>query len=346
MRIICSKYKLTCLLVALFIASWTARSQVSVKVSMDSTILLIGQQTLFHLNVSGPSNLKYQLPSFAGDTLIKGLEIVKKGAIDTFRINKDQIEFKTDLLVTSFDSGLYYIPPIKVVAGADTFESDYLGLKVNTYPVDTTKLQLFDIKGIQKPPFVVSDYYLTAFLFVLFYSILLFIIWFILRKKYRNKEQLQKTLEEQLPPHVVAIIELDKLRQQKIWKLGKNKAYYTALTEIVRKYISRRFQINALEMTSAEILELFKRDKTTQSVYQNLKQILQLSDLVKFAKVESTESENELSMMNSYLFVNQTKLEEIKSIEEQKEDQSKAQDTAINTEDDSTVDTLNKYMPK
>jgi hypothetical protein len=72
-------------------------------------------------------------------------------------------------------------------------------------------------------------------------------------------------------------------------------------------------------MTTAEILPLFSKDKNTQSAYQNLRQILQLSDLVKFAKLAPLENENELSLMNAYLFVNQTKVEEVQTIEEQKE---------------------------
>jgi hypothetical protein len=75
--------------------------------------------------------------------------------------------------------------------------------------------------------------------------------------------------------------------------------------------MERRYHINALEMTTADILELFQKDKESQSVYQNLKQILQLADLVKFAKYQPLENENELSLMNAYLFVNQTKIVEV-----------------------------------
>jgi len=99
-------------------------------------------------------------------------------------------------------------------------------------------------------------------------------------------------------------------------------------------------------MTTDEILTLFKRDKTTQSVYQNLSQILQLGDLVKFAKIEPLESENELSMINSYLFVNQTKQEEVKSMEEQKEELIQKTPEDEPKAPASESDDLNKYMPK
>jgi hypothetical protein len=334
------------LLTCLVLAPVKVVGQVTVKTSLDSTVMFIGQQSKFHLEITGPSNLNYALPAFPGDTLVNGLEIIARGPIDTSKIGNGLITLKTDYLVTSFDSGLYYIPPIKIQAGADTIESNYLGLKIMTYDVDTVKKEFYDIKGVQKPPFVLSDYLFEFMLFLLVYGLILFFIWLYLKKKYNIVGEVQSSPEDFMPPHVVAIMELDRLRTAKIWKLGKNKEYYTELTDILRKYIERRFQINALEMTSDEILSLFKGDKTTQSVYQNLMQILRLSDLVKFAKIEPTESDNELSMMNSYLFVNQTKLEEIKSMEEQKEDLENEAEVSDEATKNSVSDDLNKYMPK
>jgi hypothetical protein len=331
----------------LTLSSIQAQQRVSVKTTIDSSNLMIGEQTLYHVEVSGPSNLRYEWPNFPGDTLVTGLGIINRGKLDTISINAERIELKTDYLVTSFDTGLYYIPPVKILAGQDTFESNNLALKILTYDVDTTKMELYDIKGVQKPPFVLSDYALETMLFLLFYGLVLLAIWLYLRKKYPNSKAETAAAEALLPPHVLAIMELDRLKSEKSWKTGKNKKYYTDLTDILRKYIERRFQFNALEMTTDEILALFKRDKSTQSVYQNLSQILQLADLVKFAKIEPLESENELSIINSYLFVNQTKQEEVKTIEEQKEELIKDVVEADEIKQSgSDMDELKKYMPK
>jgi hypothetical protein len=330
----------------LTLSTLQAQQRVSVKATIDSSDLMIGEQTLYHIEVSGPVSMKYVFPTFSGDSLVSGLGIINRSKLDTVSINNERIELKTDYLVTSFDTGLYYIPPVKILAGTDTFESNNLALKIMTYDVDTTKMKLYDIKGVQKPPFVLSDYMVETLLFLLFYALVLLLIWLYLRKKYPHLLGEKEAQELLLPPHVVAIMELDRLKAEKIWKQGKNKKYYTELTDIIRKYIERRFQFNALEMTTDEILTLFKRDKSTQSVYQNLSQILQLADLVKFAKIEPLESENELSIINSYLFVNQTKQEEVKSIDEQKEELIKE---SLEEEPKPTVsdtDELKKYMPK
>jgi len=144
-------------------------------------------------------------------------------------------------------------------------------------------------------------------------------------------------------------MELDKLKSEKLWHTGRNKEFYTRMSDILRIYINRRFQIDSLEMTTGEILELFRRDKNTQSVYQNLKQILQLADLVKFAKLTPLENDNELSMMNAYLFVNQTKkTEEVPSVEEQKEamEEQMADNEPKETPKNDQEDYLKKYQQK
>ena len=120
---------------------------------------------------------------------------------------------------------------------------------------------------------------------------------------------------EKMPEFKQAIKELDEIKQQKLWQQGRSKEYYTLITDTLRKYIEERFGINAMEMTSGEILELIRKNSEAQSVYDNLRQILQLADFVKFAKMNPLPDENDLSMMNAYLFVNQTKVEEMQEPE-------------------------------
>ena len=80
---------------------------------------------------------------------------------------------------------------------------------------------------------------------------------------------------------------------------------------------------DVMEMTSGEILDLIHKHTDTLSVYDNLKQIMELADFVKFAKWSPLPDENDLSMMNAYLFVNQTKIVEVPTPGEEEKDSSK-----------------------
>jgi len=124
-----------------------------------------------------------------------------------------------------------------------------------------------------------------------------------------------------LPPYEVAIAKLDKIKQQKLWQQNRSKEYHTELTDVIREYIERTFDIPCMEMTSEEILEHLNHLKfETKPAYLALLQILRLADLVKFAKWNPATDEHELSLNNAYLFINQTKIEEVKPSEEGNED--------------------------
>ena len=293
--------------------------QTLIDVSIDSAAILIGEQTVLHLTVT-TDNGKNVIVPIPNDTLMTGVEVLNIAKADTTVIDNNRLLIKQDILVTSFDSSLYLLPPFKVIDQTDTIYSNQVALKVSTIPVNIDKPDEFnDIKDTWDPPFVLADYYLLIY-GVLFACFLICLIGYIL-KRLRNRQSIIpfKKQEPKLPPFEMAMKELDEIKQQKLWQQGRNKEYYTLLTDTLRKYMVNRFGINAMEMTSGEILELIRLDSEANSSYNSLKQILELADFVKFAKLHPLPDENELSLMNAYLFVNQTKVVEVASPEESKE---------------------------
>ena len=91
-----------------------------------------------------------------------------------------------------------------------------------------------------------------------------------------------------------------------MWQSGQEKAYYTQLIDILREYIDSRFSINAMEMTTTEILSSLRANKETKLVENNLKTILEIADFVKFAKMRPLPEDNEASMRNAIKFVELT----------------------------------------
>ena len=138
------------------------------------------------------------------------------------------------------------------------------------------------------------------------YVLILLIICLFLRGKKQKLLSFRKEEKPLLPPHVRAIQELDAIKNEKLWQRGKYKEYHSQLTDVIRNYIDERFHIYAMEMTSGQILLAIQGISEADAVYSPLKQQLLLSDLVKFAKYHPLPDENELSLMNAYLFVNIT----------------------------------------
>lgn len=289
-----------------------------IDIAIDSAAILIGEQTKIHLTVTTDKGTEVLIP-LPKDTLMRGVEILAVSLPDSSFIENDKLVIKQDLLITSFDSALYLLPPFVAITRTDTTYSNQVALKVSTVPVDTSKPEEFyDIKQVWKPPFVLADYYPLIY-GVLFTLLLICIIGYIVQRIKQKKSLIPFRKEEpKLPPHEQAIKELDEIRENKLWQQGRNKEYYTQVTEVLRKYIEERFGVSAMEMTSAEILEALRTDNEAKPVYDNLKQILELADFVKFAKLHPLPDENERSLNNAYVFVNQT----VPVVEEPAEDEA------------------------
>jgi hypothetical protein len=274
--------------------------------SLDSTQLLIGEQTLLHLEIAADKGSQLQLP-YIQDTLMRGVEVLDISKPDTTDIGNNRIQIKYDYLITSYDSALYLLPPFQLIAGTDTFYSNELALKVSTLPVDTESGKYYDIKDVMRPQWVLSDYVAIMFYILAFCILILVIVYIIFRKK-RQKPVFPFKKEDKiiLPPHVRAIRALDEIKAQKLWQQGKDKNYHSQISDVIREYIEERFFVYAMEMTSGQILQRVRGISDADFVFDNLKQILLSADLVKFAKYHPLPEENELSMMNAYLFVSST----------------------------------------
>lgn len=118
-----------------------------------------------------------------------------------------------------------------------------------------------------------------------------------------------------IPPHVMAIKALGELKNRKLWQNGKYKQYYTALTDILRVYISGRWGIGAMEMTTDEIIAALKDVHLALDNRTSLVAIMRTADMVKFAKAEPAAEENEDNYTKAYYFVENTKPVEENRIE-------------------------------
>lgn len=296
--------------------------QVTVNASIDSVQIWIGQQTQLHFLYSQQPGEFVQPPIFS-DAIVKGLEIVDRLKSDTVKADDGHLDISQSYVVTSFEDTLLLIPPFPFVSGEDTIWSKDLSLKVvQPFVIDTTNIQMADIKDVFKPTFSLK-YFLKKLLPWLIGAVLLAaLVYLIIILLKRRKVVAPEEVKLNIPPYELAISRLDKIRQEKLWQQNRHKEYHSELTDVLREYIEGVFEIPAMEMTSDEILtQLNSLRIEKKTVYQSLQQILHLADLIKFAKWNVGPDEHELSLNNAFMFVNETKIEqEPKTEEEIKED--------------------------
>lgn len=287
----------------------------TVDAKIDSTVIVIGGQTALTFQVNQQPGQKVIAPVFS-DTIIGGLEIVEALKVDTVKADNGNILVKHRYVVTSFEDSLLYIPPYPFVMNGDTVWSKSLSLKVvQPFQIDTAANQIADIKQVMEPPFNWKGL-IRIVLVVLLILIACILIFFLIRRFVQKKPLFESAVvEPELPAYVVALNQLDKIRQEKAWQQNRTKQYHTEVTDTLRVYIEKTYDLPCMEMTSEEIISNLNHLRfENKTAYSALLQILRLADLVKFAKWEAAPDEHELSLSNAYVFVNETKI-----IEEQKE---------------------------
>lgn len=280
----------------------------TVSATMDSTILLVGEQTRLTFTVAQMRDRQVCAPVFS-DTIVSGLEIVERLPLDTQLADDGLLLVSQSYVLTSFDSALYFIDAQPFVDGADTLYSNPLSLKVVSIPVDTAQHAIADIKSVYAPPFDWPLFWLIV-LITLGVVALAVIGFFVYRYVKRHAAPSAEVAEPQdlRPAHEIALERLDVIKAEKLWQQNRAKEYHTQLTDVVRDYIARRFGICAVEQTSAEILAGIQPALSGQkTVYADLKTLLTTSDLVKFAKYKPLVSEDEKSLALAYQFVEATK---------------------------------------
>jgi len=281
---------------------------ISVKSQLSSDSMMIGDQLVYNLHVEADDHVDFVLPVLK-DTLSRNLEILFALSSDTLLTEGKRV-VDHRYVITGFEPGLQLIPSQEVIYTngdfSDTARSMPLMISVFEPVVDTTQ-QIKPIKSPINTPLTFKE--ALPWIGLGLGTALLILALVLLIRRYRIRKGGPDGLPEKPlePAHVIAFRELDKLKQEKIWEKGQVKHYYTRLTEVTRQYIERQYGIPAMEQTSEEIMNDFRKSNRDDSLLDvMLKELRELADLVKFAKGDPLPVDNQTNLNNAYLFVQKT----------------------------------------
>ncbi len=307
------KHKLFAIAVCLLsIAVVPVGAQVTVEAKIDSTRIFIGQQVGLSLEVSADAGKNVEFARFDSlQQIIPGLEVVRSEKTDTQLLNDGKRMVLTKkYVVTSFDSALYYIPPMTVKVDGKEYKSKNLALKVVTFNVDTTKVDsIFGFKPEMKPQFSWDDWTPVIWMSVVFLLLLAALVYVFVRLVTNKPIMRRVRFRQHIAPHKLAMQKIERIKEDNLVQSGDSKEYYTQLTDTLRQYISQRFGFNAMELTSGEIIGRLEAEDDKEALGE-LKDLFQTADLVKFAKYSTLINENDRNLVAAIEYINQTKQEE------------------------------------
>lgn len=303
------------IILAVYILTISAMAHVTVKAEISDVQMLIGQQVKLVLTVSAEPGQRVMMPEFQSrQMIVPGVEVLRMSNTDTLT-SGGRLELKREYTLTAFEDTVYLLPPLSVTVDDKAYQTKELALNVLTVPVDTAHPEQFcGPADVQDNPYQWSDYKYIVWCSLLLLFIIPLLFYLVVRLR-DNKPVFSRIMFiKRTPPHQRALKEIEKIKSEQMTAADDQKAYYTRLTDALRKYLAERFGFNALEMTTSEIVARLQQEED-QSKVEELKELFETADLVKFAKFSVMIDENDRNLANAVAFINQTKKDETETVE-------------------------------
>jgi len=319
---------------------------VEVEGKVNSTDVQVGKPFTLDLSLKVPYGWFVEWNDFAIDTLSEQIDIIKRGNVERTADADSNVIVKQQLTLMTFDTGQVRLPAVGLTY-ARSFD-DPMRMKAFTEPIDlyaTTMVvdTLQPYKPIVAPiaaPISMKEVF--PWLLVVLLAVLVGLgFWLFFKRRKKHVDQDGNIVRGPvIPPYDKAVDDLKRLREEKLWQSGKVKEYFSSLTDIAREYIEGQFGVNAVEMTTDDILEEIRPLRFPKETYDKLKDTMEVADLVKFAKYSAStlESDTALTSMTEFVDESYAHFQKMKAEEEARQAQMKKAKTDETTEKEEVQD--------
>jgi len=285
-----------------------------VKASTDTTEYKVGDAINYTLTIEYDKKIGI-IPPQIKDSL-KGVDILQVLPPVTTE-NNDKRTTVIKAVVSRYDSCVVTIPPIAIkyklltkpdekLSSQDTTLKTLLSYPV-TFSVHLLKVNTqAEIKDVKNPESIPYDWRLIV-LWILLALMLIGGGWYLYQWNRKRKAGLANIPKKIiLPPHVEALNALKELELKQLWQKGMVKEYHSEITEIIRSYFEKKFNLPALELTTTEVNLQLSQRKGAENIIDIANEFLNNADLVKFAKFKPENSVNAEMMKQAVEIVNRT----------------------------------------
>lgn len=291
------------------IVSQNSNSLIEIYSKVDTSRISIGDRIKYEVEINYSDSLAIEHPG-AGINL--GQFEIKDYKIHDIEEKDRRLIQKYEYTLSVFDTGSFTIPPFPIAYFPKDSMQNYKIIEASAINIFVESIlgdEEPELKDVKAPIYIPFDY-------VVLFSIIAIILLiglggFFAYRFYKTKKEkgyLIKPPKPARPAHEIALEAYKILKEKNLIEQKLIKQYYTECTEILRKYLEDRYFIIALEETTKEILHDLSSQDIERSHIDSLKQILELSDFVKFAKYKPSKDENNSLMENCIQFVEETKL--------------------------------------
>ncbi|MEJ2543056.1 MAG: hypothetical protein P8Y99_03220 [Calditrichaceae bacterium] len=286
------------------------KSLIEVKSEVDTSTITIGDRIDYSITIDRDKDLRIMKP---GEGLNLGMFEIKDYNFHDPVEKGDRLIEKYDFTISVYDTGKFTIPPFPIAYFPVDTSKEYKIIEAS--PIDIYVKSVIsgddakELKDIKFPLGIPFNYFFwismgVVVILVAVIGYLGYLLW----KRRKEKGYLFSPPPPPRPAHEVALEALEELYKSSLLEEKQFKEFFSHLSDIIRVYLEGRYFFDALEETTFEIMMDAKKHIEDAALLDDLKNILELSDLIKFAKYIPEDKEIESAKEQSLNFVNETKL--------------------------------------
>ncbi|MEN7972318.1 MAG: hypothetical protein ABFR47_00635 [Verrucomicrobiota bacterium] len=281
------------------------QDQLMVEYSIDHESILIGDPVELVVTAYFPTNGTLALPEIGRE---KDIVLLKRDWKDIPR-EDGLTQSESHYSITSFRLGEHVVSSgtISCMVGDQTFSTNFpeVVLNVETSLETGASTEIADIKPIHKLPGRIPPWLWISLLVAL----IAFLVGLISSRLWKHRAAIIPSAPP-IPPHVLAFQALGALKGKGLLDKDECKPFYTELSIILRTYLEGRFNLNAPDETTEEIVEEMSKSPELNGSQRNiLQEFMRQADMVKFAKDHPNRTTMESAFDTTRKFVEETKHE-------------------------------------
>ena len=278
----------------------------SIEASVDRDRITVGDPFLYRVAVKSPGNSAIEWPE--SGTPPEGFELLSfehEGPLPgPGGVNVDSLRYE----LTLYRTGEHTIPPFSlkcVLSDGTEISAESAAIPVSVVSViDDDAADIRDLKSPVEIPGGAPWYiWLAAGLALLAVAAAVFL--YIRRRRNRDDPHGTAPAIERLPEEI-ALEELERLALTEWLAQGQVKSHYSALSEILRRYLSGRYGIAAMEYTTAELVAALHALRVGREESRAVRQLFEECDMVKFARFTPETHRQSLSLREGREIVERT----------------------------------------
>jgi hypothetical protein len=296
------------LLVATPIIVIAQNSQIEVTASVDKQTAYIGDIIDYSITIEYDSTISLAPPAVGanlGAFEIKDYDIGEEKVLEN---NRRQLILR--FAIRTFTTGDYVIPPLPVQytlpdSTEKTIASEPVKITIKSLLAEGEAVDSLKPKPLKAQASLSSGnsrgWILAVCAFVLIAGgVVGYFLW-------RRKKQIAQEPVDLRTPWEIAYTELSLLKEKNLPEQGELKLFYIELTDILRRYLGRKFEFNAIDLTTDEIRDYFVEHGYPGELTETMADFLAHADLVKFAKFIPGDDRPDQDWQQAYELVTATR---------------------------------------